>query len=151
MKGIGSLPLVAMFCLTVIQPLSGSAQQSGAPMAAYWLQYVCSQDSNDSAAGFCQGAIEAFYSVMEDACVPSEVLPQEIKQSVLEALRATRFRHWSRLLTLFGVLSIPNGPVRLHTYHPRSARFIDLIRLVLQFISAHPLPLLSLGVFQGSH
>jgi hypothetical protein len=91
MKGIGSLPLVAMFCLTVIQPLSGSAQQSGAPMAAYWLQYVCSQDSNDSAAGFCQGAIEAFYSVMEDACVPSEVLPQEIKQSVLEALRATRF------------------------------------------------------------
>ena len=91
MKGSGSLHLIAMLCLTAIQPVPGLAQQSGAPMAAYWLQYVCSQDSNDSAAGFCQGAIEAFYSVMEGACVPSAVLPQEIKRSVVEALLATRF------------------------------------------------------------
>ena len=91
MQGIGSLPAVATLCLTAIQPLPGLAQQSGEPMAAYWLQYVCSQDSNDSAAGFCQGAIEAFYSVMEGACVPSAVQPQEIKHSVIEALLATRF------------------------------------------------------------
>lgn len=91
MRGIGSLTGVAMLCLTAIQPLPGLAQQSGEPMAAYWLQYVCSQDSNDSAAGFCQGAIEAFYSVMEGACVPSAVQPQEIKRSVVEALLATRF------------------------------------------------------------
>jgi len=91
MKGIATLPVVATLCLTAIQPLPGLAQQSGEPMAAYWLQYVCSQDSNDSAAGFCQGAIEAFYSVMEGACVPSAVQPQEIKRSVVEALLATRF------------------------------------------------------------
>ena len=67
------------------------AQRIDEPLAAYWLQFACSQDGNQSASGYCQGAIEASYSGMEGWSGPKDVAPAEVKRTVVDALLSASF------------------------------------------------------------
>ena len=83
--------VVSLSFTLMVAASTGLTQRIETPLAAYWLQYACSRDSNDSASGYCQGAIEASYSVMEGWCVPAEVTQSEIKAVVVEALLSQSF------------------------------------------------------------
>lgn len=86
-----SLILVSTVSILLMTVPVAIAQRIDEPLAAYWLQFACSQDANQSASGYCQGAIEASYSVMEGWCVPKDVAPAEVKRTVVDALLSASF------------------------------------------------------------
>ena len=59
------------------------AQRISTPTSAIFLYSACSEyETNRNAAGFCDGVIEASYSVMDNWCVPSDVSHREVKRHV---------------------------------------------------------------------
>jgi hypothetical protein len=85
------LIVASTVCIVLMTVSVAIAQRIDEPLAAYWLQFACSQDANQSATGYCQGAIEAPYSVMEGWCVPKDVTPAEVKRIVVDELLSASF------------------------------------------------------------
>jgi hypothetical protein len=57
------------------------------PMTASYLLAACQEsETNKYAKGFCDGAIDAFYSSIQDWCVPPSVTHGEVKQHIKSAL-----------------------------------------------------------------
>lgn len=72
------------------------AQTITTPMGAGSLALACSQsESSQYSDGFCDGAIEAIYSVMEGWCVPENVTHGQVKALVKAGLSARR--NWQPL------------------------------------------------------
>ena len=54
------------------------------PMSASHLYAACNEsDTNEYAKGFCDGAIDALYSSIQDWCVPASVTHGEVKAHVV--------------------------------------------------------------------
>ena len=57
------------------------------PMSAMHLHSACRDAQTDEyARGFCDGAIDALYGLMENWCVPSDVTHREVKEHVKDEL-----------------------------------------------------------------
>ena len=68
-----------------------NSQTIETPMPAFYLKAACTEETSENATGFCDGAIEAFYSVMGGWCVPSRVTHGDVKRLVKLRLRNTDF------------------------------------------------------------
>tara|TARA_Y100001001_G_scaffold145736_1_gene152645 strand:- start:5830 stop:6183 length:354 start_codon:yes stop_codon:yes gene_type:complete len=57
------------------------------PMSASFLYAACEEaETNEYARGFCEGAIDALYSSMDEWCVPDAVTHGEVKEQVVSVL-----------------------------------------------------------------
>ncbi len=79
-----------------VQSVASSAPMP-TPMAASTLKLACSEDS-DFARGFCDAAIDAHYSNLQDWCVPGEVTHGEVSSYVQKELKS---REWIIGMTAF--------------------------------------------------
>jgi hypothetical protein len=78
----------------LIYPVSTVAQRISSPLSSFYLASACSDyETNDKARGFCDGAIEAIYSVMDQWCVPPSVTHGQIKTFVREGIRLREKRN----------------------------------------------------------
>lgn len=82
---------VLVLSLLAFSAHQGASAAVATPMSAVHLYSACSDaQSSGYARGFCEGAIDALYSSMQDWCVPSAVTHGEVKRHVKdELLRST--------------------------------------------------------------
>jgi hypothetical protein len=83
--------LLVLVVLGAIFP-SGKAHTASmpTPMSASYLHYACKEsEQNEYAKGFCEGAIDALYSLIEMWCVPPDITHGEISQHIKKDLLAT--------------------------------------------------------------
>lgn len=77
--------LVLLF-LFIVPPYS-YAKGIETPLSAIHLYSACKEsDTNEYARGFCDGAIDALYSSIDDWCVPQSVTHGEVKEQVKKEL-----------------------------------------------------------------
>ena len=81
------LPLVMLLAMIPATSISASMPT---PMAAIYLYSACKDtDSSDYARGFCDGAIDALYSSIENWCVPEDVTHGEVRTFIKNKLLAS--------------------------------------------------------------
>ena len=80
-----------IFSLLVFAASLVEANGVATPMSGTFLYAACTEAETDEyARGFCDGAIDALYSSMEDWCVPRSVTPGEVKRQVIAELLSER-------------------------------------------------------------
>ena len=76
------LRVILTSIILVISP-SAIADRISTPMQTWFLQSACEPKETRYAKGFCEGAIEAYYNLMPNWCVPDDVTHGEVKRYVM--------------------------------------------------------------------
>lgn len=72
--------------LLVLSPLS-YAKRIETPMSALHLYTACKDgETIEYSRGYCEGAIDAMYSSIDEWCVPQSVTHREVKEQVIKEL-----------------------------------------------------------------
>ena len=72
--------------MLLISPMV-AADRISTPMEAWFLQAACEPEGSKYAEGFCEGAIEAYYSLMPNWCVPHNTTHGEVKRHVISRIQ----------------------------------------------------------------
>lgn len=71
----------------MVTPNLSIAREIETPMSTIHLYSACKEATkNDYARGFCDGAIDALYSSLENWCVPNNVTHGQVKAKIKEEL-----------------------------------------------------------------
>ena len=63
------------------------ANRTSTAMEGWYLRAACAAGETKNAEGFCKGAIEAYYSLMPNWCVPNDISHGEIKRHVISKMK----------------------------------------------------------------
>ena len=72
--------------MLIISPMIG-AKRISTPMQTWSLQSACEPKALRYAKGFCEGAIEAYYSLMPNWCVPHNTTHGEVQRHVIARIQ----------------------------------------------------------------
>jgi len=76
-----------LFLALLVAASLAQADSVATPMSASFLYVACEEaETNEYARGFCNGAIDALYSSMDEWCVPKAVTHGEVKEQVVSVL-----------------------------------------------------------------
>lgn len=80
------LKIIIIIGILVISPII-AAERISTPMQTWFLQSACEPKETRYAKGFCEGAIEAYYSLMPNWCVSDDVTHGEVKRYVMSKIQ----------------------------------------------------------------
>ena len=80
------LKVFVIIGMLIISPMVG-AKRISTPMQTWFLQSACEPKETRYAKGFCEGAIEAYYSLMPNWCVSDDVTHGEVKRYVMSKIQ----------------------------------------------------------------
>ena len=64
-----------------------AANRTPISMQTWFLQSACEPKQTRYAKGYCEGAIEAYYSLMPNWCVPNDIPHGEVKRYVMSKIQ----------------------------------------------------------------
>lgn len=71
----------------LVSPPLVAAKKIPTPMQTWLLQSTCDIKATRYAKGFCEGAIEAYFSLMPNWCIPDQVAHGEVKRYVMSKIQ----------------------------------------------------------------
>ena len=82
------LKIIIIIGILVVSPIV-AAERISTPMQTWFLQSACEPKATRYAKGFCEGVIEAYYSLMPNRCVSNDVAHDVAKRYVMSKIQQT--------------------------------------------------------------